>query len=314
MIIDTDSSRVGCTVSAALPFAALTVAPAVAGVATGTAPASGNASAVTSAADVTVEDITNLPDVMVRGAKNAYRITYPSVAGDGSAAMTKANVYVPANTRPDGSYRVLAYTHGTVGVGENCDIGLKFGTGGRYDDWLGPWLDAGYVLVIPEYAGLGDPSGHAYTQGETAAKNTVDAVTATRKVFGQLSGSGTGRLAPGFVTDGGSQGGHTSVWANKVVDSYGDETLVGSSATALPADIGGYFGALTPGIPAVPEITAQLVMYVAFLLEGTRHVSDPDSRTAPSSPTWRARSPTKPRTCASGRWSNAPRGSPPVTW
>lgn len=218
---------------------------------------------------IRTEDISTVPDAGLRGAVAVHRITYISVGATGGPVETQANVYVPARTREDGTVRLMAYNHGTVGLGPECGVGLRLGTGGGYDDWLGPWLEEGYALVVPEYAGIGqdgDAVGHAYNHGEIAAKNSVDAVRAARAVYPVLTGQ---ELVPGFVTDGGSQGAHTSVWVNRIIEDYApDETLVGSSAGSLPADIGGYVSFLSPGIPAVPQVTGQLVTYVSYLLAG----------------------------------------------
>lgn len=208
-----------------------------------------------------------MPDAGLRGAAAVHRLTYSSVDARGAVVETQANLYVPERAREDGTVRLMAYNHGTVGLGAGCGVGLRLGTGGGYDDWLGPWLDAGYALVVPEYAGIGQEGvGHAYNHGETSAMNSLDAVRAARSVYPGLTGK---ELAPGFVTDGGSQGAHTSVWVNRIVAEYApEEVLVGSSAASLPADIGGYVGLLSPGVPALPQVTAPLVTYVSYLLAG----------------------------------------------
>lgn len=213
-----------------------------------------------------VTEVTALPDTMIRGADRVYRVTYGSTDALGEPVETKATLYVPTAAREDGTVRLLAYAHGTSGVGADCGIGLKMGTGGRYDDWLGPWLDSGYAVVVPEYAGLGTTGGHAYSDGETAAVNTLDAVRAARQVYPQVSGVA---LAPGVVVGGGSQGAQTSVWVNRLAATHApQETLVGTSASSLPADIASYVGYLSPGVPVVPRVTGELVTYVSYLLAG----------------------------------------------
>ena len=243
--------RVVAAATLACAVATVTVSPA----ATGT--------------EVISVDSSELSIPLLRGAAAVHRITYTSVDAQGRPVETKANLYIPEKKRADGSVRLMAYAHGTIGLGPECSFGTRFNGSGRFDDWLGPWLESGYALVIPEYAGLADDSGHAYNHGDPAARNTIDAVRAARALYPELGGQ---ELAPGFVTDGGSQGGHTSVWVNHLLATepqYADETLVGTSVTSLPADIGGYVGLINPLVPDVPVFESwRLTTYLANLLAG----------------------------------------------
>ncbi|MGV9858367.1 lipase family protein [Gordonia sp. NPDC003425] len=212
---------------------------------------------------VATTDITDRADAKVAGAARVISMTYLSEGADGTLMPVRGTVMIPSAPPRPGGWRVLGYAHGTAGLGDGCAVTHRMGHQGRYDDWLGPWLKDGYVVTATEYAGVGGPGAHAYLDGAVAGKNVLDSVRAARTVVAQRAG----RTSTAFVTDGGSQGGHASLWASNIAPSYTPElTQVGGVANSPPIGIADYFGALRPGFPpiAVPDY----VTYFSYVLAG----------------------------------------------
>ena len=220
---------------------------------------------------LSAEDITDRPDAKVAGAGKVVAVTYLSPQSDGTLVPVRATIMIPAVAAPKDGYRVLAYGHGTAGLGDDCTVTDRMGHQGRYDSWLGPWLKKGYVIAATEYAGIGGPGVHAYLDGDVAGKNILDSVRAARVVTPQFAGAQTSK---GFVSTGGSQGGHAALWAGHLAPSYAPElTNVGVAATSPPVDIADYFSAIRPGVP--PVEVPDYVTYFSYVLAGLK-VARPD--------------------------------------
>ncbi|WP_066909801.1 alpha/beta hydrolase family protein [Millisia brevis] len=172
------------------------------------------------------------PSITAAGA-SAYRVVYRSTSGvDGSATETSAMVLVPDAPAADGSRPVVSFAHGTTGVTPNCGPSL-------YPDLLGyagavaPLLTLNYVIVMPDYQGLGftapgDSAQHPYLEPITSGYNVIDAVRAARAV---APSAGERWAAYGV-----SQGGQAAWSAGELADSYGEGLdYVGAVALAPPA-------------------------------------------------------------------------------
>ena len=162
-----------------------------------------------------------------RPGATAYRVLYTSTGYDGNPTAVSGFVLVPEGEPPADGRKVVAYTHGTVGVASNCAPSLVtsqeqplFVEGG--DDLLA----AGYVVAASDYQGLGTPGPHPYLVGESEGMNALDSVRAARN----LSEAGADN---DFVVWGHSQGGHAALFTAQLAASYAPElTLVGVAAGA----------------------------------------------------------------------------------
>ena len=163
-----------------------------------------------------------------RPGATAYRVLYTSTGYDGNPTAVSGFVLVPEGEPPADGRKVVAYTHGTVGVASNCAPSLVtsqeqqplFVEGG--DDLLA----AGYVVAASDYQGLGTPGPHPYLVGESEGMNALDSVRAARN----LSEAGAG---DDFVVWGHSQGGHAALFTAQLAASYAPElSLVGVAAGA----------------------------------------------------------------------------------
>ena len=131
---------------------------------------------------------------------------------------------VPAQPRP-----VIAWTHGTWGVAEKCAPSLS----PNFFN-VTPAIDAvrrGYVVVAPDYIGLGNPGPHPYLVGTATARTVLDAVRSARQIAGAAAGSR-------YAVWGESQGGHAALWTGQLQSAEGAGlTLVGVAAGAPPTDL-----------------------------------------------------------------------------
>ena len=158
----------------------------------------------------------------------AYRVLYTSTGYDGNPTAVSGLIVVPDGPSPAGGRKVIAYTHGTVGVAANCAPSLV--TNQEQQPLLfeggGELLAAGYVVAATDYQGLGTPGPHPYLVGDAEAMNALDSVRAARN----LSEAGAGTE---FAVWGHSQGGHASLFTGQLASGYAPELrLVGVAAGA----------------------------------------------------------------------------------
>ena len=163
----------------------------------------------------------------------AWAIRYWTTDDRGIAQQVTGMVVAPREALPREPRPVIAWTHGTWGIAEKCapSVSPKFFTATAAVDAV----RRGYVVVAPDYPGLGSAGPHPYLVGTVTARATLDAVKAAR----EISGAGAGRR---FAVWGESQGGHAALWTGQLagVDGAG-LTLVGVAAAAPPTDLAANF-------------------------------------------------------------------------
>lgn len=101
----------------------------------------------------------------------------------------------------------MVWAHGTTGVADKCapsQQGLK-----ESQMLLTKLLLAGYVVVAPDYEGLGAEGNHPFLNLKSEAFFNTDAVVATHDYL-RLQGK---KVAPQWMTIGHSQGGHAALGA-----------------------------------------------------------------------------------------------------
>ncbi|KAL8918033.1 MAG: hypothetical protein Q9172_005583 [Xanthocarpia lactea] len=140
------------------------------------------------------------------------RILYQSKDFNGSLVPASAYILWPYSprTQPDETYQVVAWAHGFTGAFPECapshskDLAYQFAA--PY-----PLVLQGYVIVAPDYAGLGvsrtargEPIVHQLFASHAAANDLFYAVEAAQSAFPKLSED--------FVVMGHSQGGGVA-WA-----------------------------------------------------------------------------------------------------
>ncbi|MBH0778272.1 alpha/beta hydrolase [Nocardia bovistercoris] len=220
------------------------------------------------AADVTTGSVVGVEALPARatppGSVNSTRILYGTTTVGDQPTTASAAVYFPPGQAPEGGWPVIAWAHGTVGLGDDCAYSVA-GPGEVARDWayLGTWLAQGYAIVAADYAGLGTPGDHPYLNGTVEAHNVVDAVTAATRQYPTLSKK--------WAVVGQSQGGAAAVFTARHAVEFGRGELDyrGAVATGVPAYIENILLPIGPGVPPValgPHTTA----YIFYILDGLR--------------------------------------------
>lgn len=163
----------------------------------------------------------------------AWKIRYLTTDDRGRAREVTGVVVAPREAVPARPRPVLAWTHGTWGTTEKCGPSLSPNFFAKT-----PAIEAvsrGYVVVAPDYIGLGNPGPHPYLVGTATARSVLDAVRAVQA----MPAAAAGRR---FAVWGESQGGHAALWTGQLagVDGAGLE-LVGVAAGAPPTDLAANF-------------------------------------------------------------------------
>jgi pimeloyl-ACP methyl ester carboxylesterase len=164
------------------------------------------------------------------GGATAWRVMYLSESLEGEPIAVTGMALVPAGEPPADGRPVLTIAHGTTGIADECapskdptrtELAL-----------MGPFLDAGYLVVLSDYEGLGTPGRHPYLVGESEGRGVLDAALAAR----ELPDADAGDQLSIF---GYSQGGHGALWAGQLAPEWAPElelvgTVAGAPATELP--------------------------------------------------------------------------------
>ena len=201
------------------------------------------------------------PIVNTPAGAQAWRIRYWTTSDRGQLIEVTGMVVAPREAIPATQRPVIAWTHGTSGVVQRCAPSLSpnffAATPG-----IGDAIKRGFVIVAPDYPGLGSPMPHDYLGGVSAANSTLDAVRAARSIPGAATGAR-------FVVWGESQGGHAALWTSQRARSYApDLALVGVAAAAPPTDLAANLRA-----GGDPSIRAFLTAFTAY--SWSRHYGAP---------------------------------------
>ncbi|NWK75932.1 alpha/beta hydrolase [Acinetobacter sp. SwsAc6] len=155
-------------------------------------------------------------------------MTYNMTNLQGKSAETTALVLFPKATQPKDGYRVVVWEHGTVGAGDEC-APSKNPIHPRFKILADTLLAAGYVIVAPDYEGLGTTGVHPYLNLSSAANSALAAVKAAKEHYGtQLNGQ--------WMSIGQSQGGHASLGTAEFANT--DSSYKGAVAAAPASSLG----------------------------------------------------------------------------
>jgi alpha-beta hydrolase superfamily lysophospholipase len=198
-----------------------------------------------------------------RGAK-AWKVLYRSELADGSPTAVSGFVVAPAGAAPKGGRPVVAWAHGTEGIGTNCAPSLAPNPARDLVDYftypstfqqdvgvpaLTELLQAGYVVAATDYQGMGTPGAAQYAVSSAQAQNVFDSVLAAQ----QLRGAGAGNRV---VTFGWSQGGGAAIWAGQTPAYAPTLKLLGAAALAPESDNGPQAAGLVAPGPVTPTSPA----------------------------------------------------------
>ncbi|MDY6999892.1 MAG: prolyl oligopeptidase family serine peptidase [Actinomycetota bacterium] len=214
-------------------------------------------------AGTTIESVPLDPALSLTGAGQAYRVLYSTVDQHDRPAVSTGAVFLPHGPAPEGGFPVIAWAHGTVGLGDDCTPSA-LPRSPRDDEYLSHWLDQGYAVVASDYAGLGTPGLMSYLNSVTTAHGVVDSVIAAQDMGLPLSRE--------WAIVGQSQGGGAAVasarWATEFSAGTGLDYR-GVVATGTPANIDKFVTQAGPDLQ-LPELGPVANAYTAYILAAFR--------------------------------------------
>lgn len=206
------------------------------------------------------------PELSVAGAARAYRILYSTTDQHNSPAVSTGVVFVPPGEAPPGGWPVIAWAHGTVGLGDDCTPSAQ-PRSARDNEYLSHWLNEGYVVVGSDYTGLGTPGLMSYLNSVATAHAIIDSVIAAHHMNLPLS--------PKWALVGQSQGGAAAVasarWATEFSKGSGLDYR-GVVATGTPANIDDVIITAGPDMVLPPGLGPIASAYTAYILAGFREL------------------------------------------
>lgn len=201
-----------------------------------------------------------VPVVDTPAGMQAWKVRYLTRDDRGAAREVTGMVVAPREALPARPRPVIAWTHGTSGVATQCAPSQMPAF------WsLTPALDAvrqGYVVVAPDYPGLGSAGTHPYLVGTATARSVLDAVRSARQIPGAAAGKR-------FVVWGESQGGHAALWTGQLASVEGTGLqLLGVAAGAPPTD-------LAANLRQASDPNARTLLTALAVQSWSRHYGDP---------------------------------------
>lgn len=164
----------------------------------------------------------------LQAAAQQWRILYTSTDGRTGTGqlVTSGAVFYPPGTPPAGGWPVIAWAHGTTGVGDNC-APSRNARSKRDADYLDAWLRQGFVVVATDYQGLGTGGPHLYLNTRAQAYAILDSVRAALGGMHDVSNR--------VILLGQSQGGGAVFGTAGYAPDYAPELKVlGTVATGTP--------------------------------------------------------------------------------
>jgi pimeloyl-ACP methyl ester carboxylesterase len=164
------------------------------------------------------------------GGATAWRMMYTSESLEGEPIVVTGTALVPAGEAPAGGRPVLTIAHGTSGIADECAPSKH--PAATELSLMGPFVEAGYLVVLTDYEGLGTPGRHPYLVGESEGRGVLDGALAARGLPGAEAGDQLSIF-------GYSQGGHGALWAGQLAAEWVPDyhlvgTVAGAPATELP--------------------------------------------------------------------------------
>ena len=167
--------------------------------------------------------------VEVDGGKGV-RVLYRTQRADNSYTFSSGMVFIPDNTNAGSPRPVVAWAHGTLGLGDSC---APSRTPNPVSDiaWVSSMLKRGWVVTATDYAGFGTPGTQGYLVGGDEAHDVLNSVRAARNISQTKAGDT-------FAIWGHSQGGNSALFSAHETATYAPELhLVGTVASAPAAEL-----------------------------------------------------------------------------
>ncbi|WP_067892706.1 alpha/beta fold hydrolase [Nocardia vaccinii] len=204
-----------------------------------------------------------------RGIPGGSVVDYWMTGSDGTSRRASGALFVPPGRAPAGGWPIMAYDHGTSGLGPGCGgQSTVTSTSGQQDDnrVVRYFLARGFAVVAPDYLGLGRfrTGPHPYLQLNTEATATIDLVRAARATHPALSRT--------WAVIGGSQGGQAALGAAHLQHSYAPELDFRGTITLDPeSDLEAVLPVAGPWVSNVMGVSdSGTTAFIAMILVGLR--------------------------------------------
>ena len=158
----------------------------------------------------------------------AIRILYHTRTASNTDTLSSGVVLIPYGQPPRDGWPLLAWSHGTSGVANNCAPSLMRSL---FYNWEGlyEYVMLGYAVVATDYAGLGTEGRHAYLDMSSNATDVVNSVPAAHAAVPDLSQK--------WLVVGHSQGGLASLGVAELEGEIKDPNFLGTVALAGASDL-----------------------------------------------------------------------------
>jgi pimeloyl-ACP methyl ester carboxylesterase len=154
--------------------------------------------------------------IPVIGNGKGYEILYWSTTVGGKLVAVSGVLYQPQGKRPANSWPILAWAHGTFGLGDSCAPSLAYAQGTTtVTPLVQVAMNLGAVFVETDYQGLGTPGGLPYMVNQASARDLLDSIRAAANFVGAKSTNA--------VVIGASEGGSGAVMAAEMQPTYAPE-------------------------------------------------------------------------------------------
>ncbi len=134
----------------------------------------------------------------------SQRFFYKMPGVNNKDVTATAVVMVPKGTPPAGGWPVVVWAHGTTGVADDCAPSKTNNLSGL-DGFVAALLQQGYMVVAPDYEGLGTDGIHPYLNLKSESQSIIYALKASKELVKNTSTS--------WMVVGHSQGGQAALGA-----------------------------------------------------------------------------------------------------
>ncbi|WP_040331249.1 alpha/beta hydrolase family protein [Acinetobacter rudis] len=206
----------------------------------------------------------------IDGALPVSVMTYKMPNVQGKQANATAMVMFPKIAKPKDGWRIVVWEHGTVGVGDSCAPSNN-AYNPRFKKMAESLLAQGFVVVAPDYEGLGTSGIHPYLNLGSEANSAIYAVKAVKERYGKdIQGS--------WMSVGQSQGGHGSLGTAEYAND--DSSYKGAVAGAPASSLGFIITEVAPvaindlvqagRVEQATDVYAELLAYAAYTTVGIK--------------------------------------------
>lgn len=159
----------------------------------------------------------------------ASRILYVTQGTNGEPRVTGGMVWIPTTPSDNTERKVVAWAHGTTGLGDACSPSRSYSAGMvLMTAWMAQMMANDWVVTGTDYQGLGTPPPYTYLLGHNEANDVVNSVRAIRNIPEAPAGTE-------WAVYGHSQGGHAAAWTGDLAQTIAPELTLKAVATAAPA-------------------------------------------------------------------------------